>query len=89
MMFCTVAAEWCITAWGASFAEEAADVSADTAVALMFGYFGGVVAGRATGSRLTRRVNERRLLAGALAVAPRASRCCGRRAALTGSPGWR
>ena len=27
MMFCTVAAEWCITAWGASFAEEAADVS--------------------------------------------------------------
>ena len=45
MLFCTTAAEWCITAWGASFVEEAADVSADTAVALMFGYFGGVVAG--------------------------------------------
>ena len=54
MLFCTVAAEWCITAWGASFAEDAADASADTAVALMFGYFGGVVAGRAIGSRLAR-----------------------------------
>ena len=55
MLFCTVAAEWCVTAWGASFAEDAADVSADTAVALMFGYFGGVVAGRTIGSRLARR----------------------------------
>ena len=64
MLFCTVAAEWCITAWGASFAEDAADVSADTAVALMFGYFGGVVAGRAIGSRLARRIDERRLLGG-------------------------
>ena len=68
MLFCTVAAEWCITAWGASFAEDAADVSADTAVALMFGYFGGVVAGRAIGSRLARRIDERRLLAGALVL---------------------
>ena len=68
MLFCTVAAEWCITAWGASFAEDAADVSADTAVALMFGYFGGVVAGRTIGSRLARRYDERRLLAGALAL---------------------
>ena len=51
MMFCTVAAEWCVTAWGASFAKEAADVSADTAVALMFGYFGGVLVGRASGGR--------------------------------------
>ena len=69
MMFCTVAAEWCITAWGASFAEEAADVSADTAVALMFGYFGGVLVGRTTGSRLARRYAAPRLLAVALAVA--------------------
>ena len=45
MLFCTTAAEWCITAWGASFVEDAADVSADTAVALMVGYFVGVVAG--------------------------------------------
>lgn len=69
MMFCTVAAEWCVTAWGASFAEEAADVSADTAVALMFGYFGGVLIGRAGGSALARRHAAARLLAVALAVA--------------------
>ena len=68
MLFCTVAAEWCITAWGASFAEDAANTSADTAVALMFGYFGGVVAGRAIGSRLARSYPEKRLLAGALVV---------------------
>jgi fucose permease len=69
MMFCTVAAEWCVTAWGASFAEEAADVSADTAVALMFGYFGGVLVGRITGSRLARAHSAQRLLALALVVA--------------------
>ena len=46
MLFCMIAAEWCITAWGASFVEDAADVSTDTAVALMAGYFGGVVVGR-------------------------------------------
>ena len=69
MLFCAVSAEWGITAWGASFAEAAADVSTDTAVALMFGYFGGVVIGRATGSRLARRHAEHRLLALALAIA--------------------
>ena len=69
MMFCTVAAEWCVTAWGASFAEEAADVSADTAVALMFGYFGGVLVGRAGGAVLARRFAAARLLAVALVVA--------------------
>ena len=54
MLFCTTAAEWCITAWGASFVEDAADVSVDTAVALMVGFYLGVVAGRVLGSRLTR-----------------------------------
>ncbi len=68
MLFCMTAAEWCITAWGASFVEDAAGVSTDTAVALMAGYFGGVVAGRALGSRLTRRHDPARLLALALAV---------------------
>lgn len=68
ILFCAVGAEWCVTAWGASFAEEAADVSADTAVALMFGYFSGVLAGRFTGSRLARRHTARRLLAVALGV---------------------
>jgi fucose permease len=69
MLFCTTAAEWCITAWGATFVENAVDVSADTAVALMVGYFGGVVAGRVLGSRLARRHDPARLLALALVVA--------------------
>ena len=68
MLFCTTAAEWCITAWGATFVDDAADVSTDTAVALMAGYFGGVVAGRTFGSRLARRHDPARLLAFALAV---------------------
>jgi MFS family permease len=68
MLFCTTAAEWCITAWGATFVQDAADVSTDTAVVLMAGYFGGVVAGRALGSRLARRHDPARLLALALAV---------------------
>lgn len=68
ILFCAVGAEWCVTAWGASFAEEAADVSADTAVALMVGYFSGVLAGRFSGSRLARRHPARRLLAVALGV---------------------
>src|SRR5215210_264017 len=69
MLFCTTAAEWCVTAWGASFVEDATKVSTDTAVALMAGYFGGVVAGRTLGSRLARRHDPARLLAFALAVA--------------------
>jgi fucose permease len=68
MLFCTTAAEWCITAWGATFVEDTANVSTDTAVALMAGYFGGVVAGRTLGSRLARRHDPARLLALALAV---------------------
>ena len=68
MLFCTTSAEWAIAAWGSSFAEEAAGVSADTGVALMFGYFGGVMIGRAVGSRLARSYPEQRLLAVALAV---------------------
>ena len=69
MLFCTTAAEWCINAWGASFVEDAAEVSTDTAVALMAGYFGGVLAGRTLGSRLARRHDPARLLALALTVA--------------------
>jgi MFS family permease len=69
MLFCTTAAEWCINAWGATFVEDAAGVATDTAVALMAGYFGGVLAGRTAGSRLARRHDPARLLALALAVA--------------------
>jgi len=68
MLFCMVAAEWCITAWGASFVADAAGVPTDTAVGLMAGFFGGVVAGRTIGSRLTRRHDPERLLALALTV---------------------
>jgi MFS family permease len=68
MLFCMTAAEWCITAWGATFVEDAAGVSTDTAVALMAGYFGGVVAGRTLGSRLAHRHDPARLLALALGV---------------------
>ncbi len=68
MLFCMTAAEWCITAWGATFVEDAAGVSTDTAVTLMAGYFGGVVAGRMLGSRLARRHDPAGLLAAALAV---------------------
>jgi MFS family permease len=68
MLFCTTAAEWCITAWGASFVEAAADVSKDAAVALMAGYFGGVLVGRTLGSRLARHLDPARLLAIALVV---------------------
>jgi predicted MFS family arabinose efflux permease len=68
MMFCTTAAEWCVTAWGASFVKDAADVSTDTAVSLMVGYFGGVVVGRTLGSGLARRHPPHRLLAVALVV---------------------
>jgi fucose permease len=68
VLFCAVAAEWCVTAWGASFVQDATGVSTDTAVALMAGYFGGVVAGRVLGSRLARRHDPARLLALALAV---------------------
>jgi MFS family permease len=68
MLFCTTAAEWCVTAWGASFVEDATGVATDTAVALMAGYFGGVLFGRTVGSRLARRHDPARLLALALAV---------------------
>ncbi len=68
VLLCTTAAEWCVTAWGATFVEDATDVSADTAVALMAGYFGGVLAGRVLGSRLARRYDPARLLAFALAM---------------------
>jgi MFS family permease len=69
VLFCTTAAEWSVIAWGASFVETSASVSAETAVALMASYFGGVVAGRALGSRLARAHDAARLLALALAVA--------------------
>jgi fucose permease len=69
MLVCTTAAEWSITAWGATFLEDEVGLSADAAVALMVGYFGGVLVGRTVVSRLTRRYDPAPLLAVALAVA--------------------
>ena len=69
MVFGTTAAEWCVTAWGASFVTEAADVSADTGVTAMGAYFGGFLLGRIAGSRLARRHAPARLLTAALVVA--------------------
>jgi MFS family permease len=68
VLVCTTAAEWCITAWGAVFVVEVAGVSGGTGVAVMGGYFAGVVAGRVVGSRLARRYDAMRLIAVALAV---------------------
>jgi fucose permease len=69
MLFCTTAAEWCISAWGATYVQEAAGVPADSAVLLMAGFYGGVLAGRLLGSRLARRRDPAQLLGYALAVA--------------------
>ncbi|CAI9419076.1 MFS transporter [Nocardioides sp. T2.26MG-1] len=68
ILVCTTAAEWCVTGWGASFAEEAADVSAERAVSMMGGFFVGVLVGRTLGSRLALRIEPTRLLGYALAV---------------------
>jgi fucose permease len=69
VLVCVVAAEWCVTAWGATFVDDEVGVSTDTAVTLMAGYFGGVVVGRTVGSRLARRHDPSRLLAVALGIA--------------------
>jgi fucose permease len=53
---------------GRDLVEDAAGASTDVAVALMAGYFGGVLVGRTLGSRLARRYEPARLLAVALAV---------------------
>jgi fucose permease len=69
VLVCVTAAEWCITGWGATFVDDQVDVSTDTAVTLMAGYFGGVVVGRTLGSRLARRHDPSMLLVVALGVA--------------------
>ncbi len=69
VLMSVTAAEWCITAWGATFVDDEVGVSTDTAVSLMAGYFGGVVVGRTLGSRLARRHHPARLLGIALGVA--------------------
>lgn len=68
MIICTTAIEWCVTGWGATFVGGAARLAPAAAVGLMGGYFGGVLVGRAVGSRLARRFEASRLLGLALAL---------------------
>lgn len=69
ILVCTTAVEWSVTAWGATFVEEATSVSSDTAVTLMAAYFGGFLGGRVLGSRLARRTVPESLLAWAVGLA--------------------
>jgi fucose permease len=69
ILVCTTAVEWSVTAWGATFVEEATSVSSDTAVSLMAAYFGGFLGGRVLGSRLARRTVPESLLAWAVGMA--------------------
>jgi len=69
MLMCAVAVEWCVTAWGATFVQQAASSTPDAAVAVMAGYFVGVLAGRVLGSRLTHRYDPTMLFGVALGVA--------------------
>lgn len=68
IVFCTTAVEWSVTAWGATYAREVSDVSTETAVSMMAGYFGGFLAARVVGSRLALRHDPTRLLGWALAL---------------------
>lgn len=69
MLMSATAAEWCVAAWGATFVQQALDSTPDAAVAVMAGYFAGVLGGRVLGSRLTRRHDPAPLFAVALGVA--------------------
>lgn len=69
MLMCATAAEWCVAAWGATFAQQALDSTPDAAVAVMAGYFAGVLGGRVLGSSLTRGHDPAPLFGVALAIA--------------------
>jgi predicted MFS family arabinose efflux permease len=69
LIFLGTAADWCLSSWGASFVHAATGASVDAAVAVMAFYFAGMVAGRATGSVLARRMSPERILAVSLACA--------------------
>jgi len=64
----SVAAEWSIGAWGAGYLVDVAGTSEGLASFLMTAFFGAMVAGRFTGSRLARSVRPFPLLLGAAAV---------------------
>jgi MFS family permease len=69
LIFCAVCAEWSVSFWGATFADDVVGLSTDAAVALSSAFFGAMLAGRLVGGALARRVSAERVVAGALAVA--------------------
>lgn len=64
-----VAAEWSVGAWGAGYLVDVAGTSEGFASASMTAFFGAMVVGRLTGSRLAGRAHPVSILQGAVAVA--------------------
>jgi predicted MFS family arabinose efflux permease len=69
VLICGTAVEWSISYWGADFLVLAHGLPAANGAMAMSAFFGGMIGGRAAGSRLSRRVAPTRLLPAALAVA--------------------
>jgi MFS family permease len=69
LVFCVVCAEWSVSFWGATFADDVVGLSTDAAVTLSSAFFAAMLAGRLAGSALARRFSAERLVAAALAVA--------------------
>ena len=63
-----VAAEWSMISWGAEFLVEVRDLRKADASLVMTLFFAAMVAGRAGGSHLTRLMDTRRLILGAIGV---------------------
>ena len=68
VLFLCVSVEWSVVFWGADFLETNVGLSKVNASTLMTVFFVAMIIGRATGSRLSRRVAISRLLPGALAI---------------------
>jgi MFS family permease len=69
VLICGTSVEWSISYWGADFLVLAHGLPASNGAMAMSAFFGGMIAGRAAGARLTRRVAPTRLLPAALSVA--------------------
>ncbi|HET7091922.1 MAG TPA: MFS transporter, partial [Thermomicrobiales bacterium] len=69
VLVCGTAVEWSISYWGADFLVRAHGLTAATGAMAMSVFFGGMIAGRAIGARLSRSFAPTRLLPAALIVA--------------------
>jgi len=65
----SVAAEWCMTFWGADYLEHVVALNAGVAATVMGVYLFGTVAARVVGSRLTGTTTSEALLVAAIGVA--------------------